>query len=183
MEKSYIEAEIEKLKQNPQLNRKERRYLAKLEKKRNSQSSIQTGNWKNITIKFLITLGILTTLGGIIWYIKMQRNLPPTDMAGHIEQNPKSHVLNESMPEPIQKHMLEHADGAGKPGIIIQYNCKKYDCEKELIDKLKKLSKKYPKHVYLAPGNYDGKIILTKLGKREILDNYNEKKIIDFIIN
>ncbi|MBI4225555.1 hypothetical protein HY612_00405 [Candidatus Roizmanbacteria bacterium] len=85
------------------------------------------------------------------------------------------------MPEVIQKHMLEHADGKGKPGVVIQYNCKKYSCEKDLIGKLKNLVKKYPDSVYLAPGNYDGKIILTKLGEREILAKYDEKKISEFI--
>ena len=79
--------------------------------------------------------------------------------------------------------MLEHADGDGKNGlgVIIQYNCEKYRCEKDLIEKLKTLVKKYPKNVYLTPGNYDGKIILTRLGKREILDKFDEQKITSFI--
>ena len=42
-------------------------------------------------------------------------------------------------------------------------------------------AKKYPENVYLAQGNYDGKIILTRLGKREILDKFDEKKIVEFI--
>ncbi|OGK26028.1 hypothetical protein A3C28_02130 [Candidatus Roizmanbacteria bacterium RIFCSPHIGHO2_02_FULL_39_9] len=182
MEKSNIEAEIEKLKQKPQLNRRERRYLAKLEKKRTPQTSGQTIDWKAITTRSLIVFGVLITLGGIIWYIRMQPNLPPIDMSGHIEQNPKSHVLNEAMPDPIQKHMLEHADGEGEPGVIIQYNCTKpYICESGLVDKLKVVVKKYPENVYLAPNTYDGVIILTKLNKREILDKFDEKKIKDFI--
>ena len=181
METPDIQKQIEELKQKPQLNRRERRYLAKLEGKYNPQSSIQTRNWKSITTKFLIAFGVLATLGGIIWYIKMQPNLPPTDMAGHIEQNPPSHISDQEMPEPIQKHMLEHADGKGKPGVVIQYNCKKYNCEKGLTDKLKNFVKKYSENVYLAPGNYDGKIILTRLAKREVLDSFDEKKIIEFV--
>lgn len=120
-------------------------------------------------------------IGAIIYYISTQPHLPPIDLAGHIEESPGSHLIDEPMPEPIQKHMLEHADGQGKPGIIIQYNCQKYICEKNLVNNLQKLVKKYPENVYLTPGKYDGKIILTKIGKREILKKYDEKKIITFI--
>ncbi len=77
--------------------------------------------------------------------------------------------------------MLEHANGKVKPGVIIQYNCKKYYCEPDLITKLTELVKQYPENVYLAPNNYDGKIILTKLNKRQILNEFNEQVIKDFI--
>ena len=58
-----------------------------------------------------------------------------------------------------------------------------YSCEKDTIEKLKSLVKKYPENVYLAQGNYDGMIILTKNGQREILEKLDEKKIKEFIIN
>ena len=77
--------------------------------------------------------------------------------------------------------ICEHADGSGKPGIIIQYNCQKYTCEPDLIEKLTVLVKEYPDNVYLAPNNYDGKIILTKEGKLEILEQFDEQKMKDFI--
>lgn len=77
--------------------------------------------------------------------------------------------------------MLEHADGKGAPGVIIQYNCQKYACESDLAEKLKTIVDKYPQNVYLAPGSYDGKIILTRLGKREILEDFDEGRMIDFI--
>lgn len=182
MEQSEILAKIDELKQKPLLNRRERRYLAKLEKKLHP-SSKTAFNLIGIATKLLIVLGVIITVGAIVWYISNQPNLPPTDIQGHIEQGPPSHVSDREMPEPIQKHMLEHADGKGIPGIITQYNCKKYSCEKDLITKLKALVKKYPENVYLAPGNYDGKIILTRFGKREILEKYDEKKIADFINN
>jgi plastocyanin len=107
--------------------------------------------------------------------------LPPIDTQGHIEQSPPSHILLQPIPEPVQKHMLEHADGRGRPSIIIQYNCLKFVCQPDLIQRLTDLAKQYSDNVYLAPNNYDGKIILTKLGKREILDEFNEKNIINFI--
>ena|SRR3989338_5631903 len=180
MEEARILSEIEKLRQKAQLNRRERRYLAILKSKLHppSKSSV---NWKGILRKTLLGIGGLLFIGGISWYIGTRSNLPPIDTAGHIEQNPKSHILSEPMPESIQKHMLEHADGKGKPGILIQYNCKKYDCEKNMVGKLQTLIKKYPENIYLAPGNYDGKIILTRLGKREVLDALVQKKIENII--
>lgn len=48
-------------------------------------------------------------------------------------------------------------------------------------EKLTEIVKDYPKNIYLAPNNYDDKIILTKIGKREILDNFDEQAIRDFI--
>ncbi len=182
METLDIQKQIEELKQKQQLNRRERKYLAKLENKLHPEKKSNTFSWKSIATKLLMAFGVLVILGGIIWYMKMQPNLPPTDMLGHIEQNPKSHVLSDAMPEPIQKHMLEHADGEGKPGVIIQYNCTKpYICESGLINKLKTIVKKHPENVYLAPNTYEGIIILTKLNKREILDTFDGEKITNFI--
>ncbi len=186
-EHQTILSEIEDLKNKQQLNRKERRRLQKLENKLHGDPSVSSKRFDGFgkyAIYVLITIGIVAAVGGAWIYLSKKPTLPPIDMAGHMEQNPKSHILNNPMPESIQKHMLEHADGDGKKGegIIIQYNCTKpYICEEGFVDKLKAVVKRYPKNVYLAPGNYSGVIILTKLGKREILDSYDEQKIIDFI--
>ena len=77
--------------------------------------------------------------------------------------------------------MLEHADGGSKPGVMIQYNCDDYDCSSDLIEKLTELVQQYPDNVYLAPNNYDGKIVLIMLGKREILNTFDEQAIRIFI--
>lgn len=184
MDVETIQQKINELKQKPQLNRRERRYLAKLENKLNSQKASSTIPWKSILTKFSISLALVFLLGVSYLYIRSRPNLPPIDMSGHIEENPPSHVLDTAMPEVLQKHMLEHADGKGSPGVIIQYNCStKYSCNPGLVDKLKGIVKKYPKNVHLAPGNYDGIIILTKLNKREILDSFDEPKITAFINN
>lgn len=120
-------------------------------------------------------------LGGIGWFITTRPNLPPTTAQGHTEDMPQTHITDQQIPDSMQRHMLEHADGKGKAGIIIQYNCKKYSCEPDLIAKLTELVKQYPENVYLAPNNYDGKIILTKLGKNQILNTFDEQIIKDFI--
>jgi hypothetical protein len=116
-----------------------------------------------------------------LWYLSTRPNLPPTDMQGHIEESPKAHVVDAPISDAIQRHMLEHADGKGKPGIIIQYNCKKFACDPDLVTKLTDLVKQYPDNVYLAPNDYDGKVILTKMGKLQILNGFDEEAIKKFI--
>lgn len=188
-EHQTILSEIEDLKNKQQLNRKERRRLEKLEKKLYGDPSVNSKRFDGFgkyAIYVFITIGIVAAVGGAWVYLSKEPTLPPIDMAGHVEQNPKSHILNSPMSESIQKHMLEHADGDAKngEGVIIQYNCTKpYICEEGLVDKLKGIVKIYPKNVYLAPGNYKGLIVLTKLGKREILDSYDEQKITSFVTN
>lgn len=118
---------------------------------------------------------------GLARFVGTRPNLPPTDLQGHIEDMPKTHITDEPIPESIQRHMLEHADGKGKPGVIVQYNCRKYSCAGDLVEKLTALVKQYPDNVYLAPNDYDGMIILTKLGSQKILNGFDEQAIKDFI--
>jgi len=78
--------------------------------------------------------------------------------------------------------MLEHADGGDIPGIIINYNCKDYNCEGGLIENLESFAEVYPKNVYVAPfKNMATKIALTKLGRIEVLEEYDENRIHIFI--
>ena len=134
---------------------------------------------KNWTIT-LIIIGVI--VGLIVWGISSVKILPPTDMQGHIEVSPESHVLKEQMQITVQKHMLEHADGSGPPGIIINYNCEDYVCEEGLIDNLEAFAEKYPANVYVAPfKKMDAKIALTKFNKIEILEEYSEVRIDEFI--
>lgn len=182
MKTEMIQKQIKDLRNKPQLTRKERRYLQKLELKLSgNKNPSQPLNIKPILTKISVITLVVLIIAGITWFVASRSNLPPIDLAGHIEESPPAHILDTEMTEPIQKHMLEHADGKGAPGIIIQYNCKKYSCEKNFIDKLKTLVKKYPENVYLAPNNYDGKIIITKLNQRKILSSFDESQITDFI--
>ena|SRR3989338_1154634 len=133
------------------------------------------GNWPILIIAAVI-------IGGIYFLVPNTKTLPPTDIQGHIEMSPPSHILKEPMSISVQKHMLEHADGRGPPGVVINYNCKDYTCEDGLIEKLEAFAKRY-NHVYVAPfPKMDAKIALTKYGKIEILDNYDEKRIESFIV-
>ncbi len=165
-----------------QNSKQEKRRLKKEEKIKNKAQAKRKKAMKgilNTVYVFLIIFGIIW----VIWYFASSAKVLPTiSSQGHSEDVPKSHILNEEMPESVQKHMLEHADGGGAPGKIIQYNCTKFECEEDLVDKLTAIAKKFPKSVYLAPSSkYDGKIILTAPGKVKILEEFDEKKINDFL--
>lgn len=166
------------------LTRKERRELERQHKRENPGKDEHKMGIKKVMRRGLITLFVIAIISGIVWIImtpSKRPNLPPTTMQGHIESNPSAHIVTEPIPDPVQRHMIEHADGKDKPGVIIQYNCKKYTCEPDLVSKLTDLVKQYPENVYLAPSSYDGKIILTKSGSIKILENFDEQAIKDFI--
>ena len=136
---------------------------------------------KQIGKYLLYALIVVVIIGGISWLISSIPNLPPIVMDNHIEKSPPTHIVTQPIPDRIQRHMLEHADGSGPSGVLIQYNCDDYECEVDMIEQLTSLVSEYPKNVYLAPNSYDGKIILTKLGELEILDSFDDQKIRDFI--
>lgn len=164
-----------------QLSKQERRQLKK--QRQNEERQRDGRRWvigKTINVAVAIFAGG-AGLFALSWYVMSRPNLPPTTIEGHIEESPTSHIVNQPIPLNIQKHMLEHADGKGMPGVIIQYNCEKYSCESDLISKLTDFVKQYPNNVYLAPNDYDGKIILTKMGSYKILDKFDEEMIKEFI--
>lgn len=129
----------------------------------------------------LVVIVILAVMG---WLISSRKILPPTTMQGHTETSPAAHILKESMDYRTQQHMLEHADGTGPAGVIINYNCEDFNCASDLIERLTRIVEEYPTFVYLAPfAKMDAKIALTKLDKIEILEEYNEERIRNFITN
>lgn len=164
------------------LTRQERKRLKRLRKKgehHRERRQQKLGKALKLGSGILAVVSVLV-LG--VWYAASRPLLPPTTMQGHAEQSPPSHILDKSIPENIQKHMLEHADGGGRPGVIVQYNCEKYVCEQDLVEKLTEIVKSYPDYVYLAPGpQYSGKIILTKIGRRKVLEEFDEEEIKAFI--
>jgi len=128
-----------------------------------------------------VVLLIPLTLGLVIW-LNNRQVLPPTDIAGHIEKNPSSHILDEPLPLEIQKHMLEHADGDGPPGVIINYNCKDFACESDLQENLKHIAEEYPEYVYLAPfPGMTKQIAVTRVGKIESFNSFDRDALHRFI--
>lgn len=164
------------------LTKRERRLLKKQEKAEDQKRLKRTRTLKRIAIVGFLVAG----LAGIGYFFSRvsvnQQILPPIDIIGHSERNPAAHILDEPMPLAIQKHMLEHADGGGPPGIIINYNCEDYLCESDFIEQLKKIVEQYPQNVYLAPfKNMSAKLVLTKLSEREILEEIDQERIRNFI--
>ena len=134
---------------------------------------------KNWIISIVI---IVSVIWGITFLVSNVKTLPPMTMQGHAEVNPPSHILKEPMSLIVHKHMLEHSDGDKRPGAIINYNCKDYKCEDDLIEKLEGFAIKYPNHVYVAPfPKMDAKIVLTKEGRQKVLEEY-EEEVIDLFV-
>lgn len=152
--------------------------IEKKEEKDIKKSNFKIGKGWIIFILIILGLGVL-----IYWGLTSIETLPPTDFTGHVEESPQGHVLKEQMPIAIQKHMLEHSDGTGPPGIIINYNCEDYDCSEDLIESLEKFAEEFPVNVYVTPfKGMDAKIALTKYRKIEILEEFDEDKIRRFIM-
>lgn len=153
-------------------------------KKSNPLLELSYSQKKKIKIGLILII-FLFMFGGIIYFFALNvQVLPPVSVQGHIEVNPPSHILKEPMDLRVQKHMLEHSDGIGPPGIIINYNCIDFECEEDLILKLENFAKKYPLNVYVAPfKGMTTKIVLTKSGKLKKLNEFDEKIIEDFIKN
>lgn len=178
--------ELESLAKEGRLTKKQKRLFKRLRKKQEQAKKRKRTKFKQVGKWAFLTLALAAAIYGGYYYYANREILPPTDMANHIEKSPSSHILKEPMPIAVHKHMLEHADGKGKPGVIINYNCKDFDCKDDFLPKLEELVQKdeYKDFLYLAPyPNMSTKLVLTKLGKQETLDQFNAEKIKQFIEN
>lgn len=129
-----------------------------------------------------VGLIVVVGLGWLGYSIATAKRLPPTSMVDHVEQMPTGHILTTPMPLSIQKHMLEHADGKGRPGVIINYNCGKFRCPDGMVEQLTQIARGYPELVYLAPyPEMDVRIAVTRLGKILTLEKVDEARIRAFI--
>ena len=127
-------------------------------------------------------LVVAAGLGWLGYSIATTKRLPPTSIVGHTEEVPSGHILTTPMPLAIQKHMLEHADGTGRPGVIVNYNCVKFRCPDGTVERLAEIVRRYPEFVYLAPSpEMDVRIAVTKLGKILTLGEVEQLRIRAFI--
>ena len=77
---------------------------------------------------------------------------------------------------------MERAAGHERGSMLVQYNCRKYQCDDDLVDRLTEIVLTYPPQVYLAPyPTMDAKIALAAPGKLLTLDDLDEDKIRKFI--
>ena len=136
----------------------------------------------NLKLKaeYIALIVILFFVGLFLFIDSKEGNMPPTDVAGHVESYPPSKAMKTAIPIEVHKHILEHTP-SGRPGVIINYNCVKFECSPSLIDKLESYALQYP-HVYTYPmEDMDAKIVLTKIRDRLVLDELDENKITSFI--
>jgi hypothetical protein len=162
-----------------ELPRHERKKIKKELEKRETRKKARFANARAWTIR-LIALSVVVI--GVYYWLTNRKVLPPTDIAGHIESNPESHILDKPMPLNVQKHMLEHADGSGEPGVVINYNCEDFDCEQGLIDQLVGIANQYPEFVYLAPfPGMSKKLAITRYQKIETFDSLDKEALVRFI--
>jgi hypothetical protein len=164
------------------LSRKERNQLKKQKKEAERRSRDRERFIKKGLTKAGIGLIVVIGLGWLGYSIATAKRLPPTDINNHVEELPPSHILTRPMPIAVQKHVLEHADGRGRPGVIINYNCTKFRCPDGMVDRLAEIARGYPEHVYLAPyPEMDVRIAVTRLGKILTLEEPDEARIRAFI--
>lgn len=118
---------------------------------------------------------------GFVSLLSARKVLPPTTFVGpHVEGWPDQRISTRPIPIGLQKHVIEHVSG-GRPGILLEYNCAEFDCEPDLIDRLEGIARQYSK-VYMAPyPEMDAKIALAAQGALLVLDEFDEKKIVEFI--
>lgn len=169
--------------QNPeQISPSEKRRLKnkrKRERREAEKQKIQRKKMAKRLVWILVGVGILWAF---VFMVSNQKVLPPTTAQGHIERSPESHIVNSPMDNRVHKHMLEHSDGDGPPGIIINYNCIDFDCESNFIDQLISVANEFPDNVYVAPyPNMSSRLVLSALGRQEVLDVFDEERIKKFI--
>ncbi|MFZ1059371.1 MAG: DUF3105 domain-containing protein [Candidatus Rokuibacteriota bacterium] len=164
------------------LSRKERRELREQQKEAERRRRQRGRFFKKGAVWGVAGLLVAAGAGWLGYSIATAKRLPPTGIADHVEQNPPTHILTTPMPLAIQKHMLEHADGGGRPGVVINYNCVKFRCPEGMADRLAGMVRAFPDFVYLAPyPEMDVRIAVTKLGKILTLDEPDLEKIRAFI--
>ena len=77
---------------------------------------------------------------------------------------------------------MERGSGHVRGSMLVQYNCRDFPCEPDLVDRLTEIVQSFPPQVYLAPyPTMDAKIALAAPGKLLTLEAFDEVKIREFI--
>src|SRR3989338_1439425 len=97
-ERQQMMRQMNALSEKSSLNRKERRHLYRLKKKLTLTQVDKINVYKKLFSKLFILLVIILSSAGLFWYASTRPNLPPTDIKGHLEKNPPSHIMDKPMP-------------------------------------------------------------------------------------
>ncbi len=162
--------------------KQERRRLKRERKKAKKEEKRKKEKTRKIIKRAFRYLLLILVFIIVAYLVSNREKLPGTTTRGHIERYPESRVLSKQMDPRIRAHVLEHADGSGLPGIIINYNCEQFECEPDFIDRLAKFAKDYPDRVYVAPfKNMSSKLVISASGRQDVLDDFDEQRIRNFI--
>ncbi len=130
---------------------------------------------------------LVLAIGGMGLFITTRSNfgkeLPPTGYSpAHMESLPLQQINSRPIPRLEQEHVMERDAGHERGSMLVQYNCRSYQCGDDLVDRLTEIVRTYPPQVYLAPyPTMDAKIALAAPGKLLTLDALDEDKIREFI--
>ena len=156
-----------------------RRDRVRQERRQLLRRSIVT--WGSVAVVAVLVIGGI--IGGVVYWVTTSETLPPTKLTHpHTESLPPRQINSQPIPRGIQIHVMER-NRTHPPGqMLVQYNCQDFQCEPDLIQKLTVLVQEYPPNVYLAPfPGMDAKIALAAPGRLEVLEDFNEGQIREFI--
>lgn len=142
---------------------------------------------RNLRRTIISGVGILAAVvavgGAFILLGILKKELPPTNFGpGHSETLPPSQINISPIPRPEQEHVMERNATHPQGRMLVQYNCRDYECGPDLVENLAKIVRRYPPSVYMAPyPGMDAKIALAAPGRLETLDFLDEERIRDFI--
>ena len=163
--------------------RYERRQQARVRRVKESR----TARLLNLRRTILTVIGglaaVALVVGGIYLWAINQKELPPTSFGpNHFESFPPQQINTVPIPRREQEHVMERGNDHRKGSMMVQYNCRVYECEPELVENLTEIVRSYPPNVYMAPyPTMDAKIALTAPGKRKTLETLNEDQIREFL--
>ena len=171
-------------------NRKDRYERRQRARERRQQESrrARRSNLRRTFLMFVVGLTVvILVIGGLGLFITTRstfgKELPPTGFTPqHLESLPPQQINSRPIPRLVQEHVMERNPGHERGSMLVQYNCRNYQCDGDLVDRLTKIVLSYPPQVYLAPyPTMDAKIALAAPGKLLTLDALEEDKIREFI--
>jgi len=130
---------------------------------------------------------LVLAVGGFVIFMATSstfgKELPPTGYTpAHRETLPTQQINRQPIHRLVQEHVMERDAGHERGSMLVQYNCRKYRCGEDLVDRLTDVVLSYPPQVYLAPyPTMDAKIALAAPGELLLLDAFEEDKIRKFI--
>ena len=167
--------------------RYDRRQRARKERRQESRR----GRLRSFRRTLLLTAGgvaaIVLVVGSIGLFITTRsdfgKELPPTSYTiAHSESLPTGQINAAPIPRLVQEHVMERNAGHPRGSMLVQYNCAKYQCEPDLVERLTEIVRDYPPYVYLAPyPTMDARIALAAPGRLLTLETLDEGKIREFI--